>query len=207
MTTIKISAQNREEIGSKTSIKLRQSGSIPAIVLCHGKNINISTNEKEILSLVSKYTALNSLVELDINGKKINTIVKEVQFHPITDKVLHVDFLEVIKGKEVEVNVPINFLGRDNCVGIKKGGRIHVISYHIPLRCSADNIPEHIDIDISKLDMGSIVRSDSKIVTLPQGTKAVKTVDIITVSGKSSKEEAEDAATTPAATPAPAAKA
>jgi large subunit ribosomal protein L25 len=145
---------------------------------------------------------MNSVVMIDVaNGPTARTLPKDVQFHPVTDRPLHVDFLRISEHSKVHVNVPIRFTDEEECRGLKRGGVLNTVRHELELVCDAAEIPEEIEISLKGLDMGDSLHISA--VTLPKGVESAITdrdFTIATIAAPSGlKMEEEDAAAAEAA--------
>ncbi len=153
MKTIELSAAPRTSTGKKAAKANRKSELIPGVLYGGGENIMISLSEKEVMKVV--YTPNVYLVKLNIEGKMFDSIVKEVQFHPVTDKIIHIDFLMVSDKKPVTVALPVTLTGQAE--GVKQGGKLLQVVRKIRVNGLVKNIPETIDIDVTNLGIGKSI--------------------------------------------------
>lgn len=145
----------RDVQGGSTSNTLRQTGFIPGIVYGAGKeNVKVSCDIRDVEKGLHQTNFYTTLYELSLNGQKERVMVKDVQYHPVTDRPLHIDFLRVAKGATIHVKVPIVFLNQETCPGIKHGGIMNIVLHSLDVTCSVDNIPDHIEIDLAGFDIG-----------------------------------------------------
>lgn len=154
MEYLPVAASKREGTGKKAMKALRQEGSIPAVLYGSGTNTNLSVKPMAVRDLI--YTPDFKLAELDIDGSKHKCFVKDIQFDPITDQIRHIDFLELIKGQPVKVKVPVKYVGASP--GVKVGGTLMTQMRSIKIKCTPENIVDHLDLDISGLELGSAIR-------------------------------------------------
>ncbi len=143
------------EIGSKQASKLvRNSGKVPGVYYSkHDSPVHLAVSEKAINPLV--YTAETHLVSLKVDGKELDCVIKDVQFDPITDKVVHFDLIGLTSGETFQLEVPVQLHGTP--VGIKEGGIIQHLIHKIELECLPKDIPQRIDIDITELKIGDSI--------------------------------------------------
>lgn len=153
MKTIELSAAPRTATGKKAAKASRKSELIPGVLYGGGENIMISLSEKEVMKVV--YTPNVYLVKLNIEGKMFDSIVKEVQFHPVTDKIIHIDFLMVSDKKPITVALPVTLTGQAE--GVKQGGKLLQVVRKIRVNGLVKNIPETIDIDVTNLGIGKSI--------------------------------------------------
>ena len=154
MKTASLSGSPRENVGKKAASSSRKSGSVPGVLYGGQDQTHFTVEENSINKLVFNPDVF--YIELDIDGKKVNCILQDVQFHPVTDRIVHVDLLEVLPGKEVRVNLPLRTEG--TAKGVMDGGRIATLFRRVPVKGLIDKIPESITVDISPLTIGSTIR-------------------------------------------------
>lgn len=197
-----LSAETRERAGKGASRVLRREGRVPAVV--YGNNeepLSIHLEEKLLVKALSTGHFMNSVVMIDAGGATTRTLPKDVQFHPVTDRPLHVDFLRISEHAKVTVAVPISFTDEDKSKGLKRGGVLNTVRHELELVCDAAEIPEEIEISLAGLDIGDSLHISA--VTLPKGTESAITdrdftiATIVAPSGL--KMDAEDAAALAAA--------
>ena len=127
----------------------------------------ITVNHVDIMKLLNTGAFLSSTYDVEIDGKKEMVLPRDVQFHPVTDWPLHVDFLRLAKGATIAINVPVHFINEEECPGIKQGGIINAVRHDVELNCPADAIPEAITIDLTGLELGDSIHISD--ITLPKG--------------------------------------
>jgi large subunit ribosomal protein L25 len=156
----------------------------------------IHVEEKLLIKMLHTGHFMNSVVMIDVGGKQTRTLPKDVQFHPVTDRPLHVDFLRIAEHAQVHVNVPIRFVGDEESRGIKRGGVLNQVRHDLELVCDAAEIPDEIVISLAGLDIGDSLHISA--VTLPQGaTSAITDRDftiatIVAPSGMSTSDAGDD---------------
>ena len=119
-----------------------------------GKNVHFSVTESAVRKLI--YTPEIFLVELDVNGEKVNAVMKEIQFHPVSERVLHIDFLQVVDGKPVVMEVPVKLEG--HAVGVRAGGKLSLEMRKLRVKALAANVPEKLVINIDNLELGKTIQ-------------------------------------------------
>ena len=196
MKTLSITGTPRAKTGTKDAIKLRKNGDIPCVLYGGSEELKFSVPEKQFAKLL--YTPDAYLVSLDIDGKQAKAIVQESQFDKISDKILHVDFMEAVPGKYLTVKVPVVTHGSP--VGVKKGGKLQVKIRRLTVKGLVDDLPDHITIEVAHLELGQSIlikeMKNDKLKFLDPQNAAVVTV-------RTTREaEAPAATTTAAATPA-----
>ncbi|MCJ1959821.1 50S ribosomal protein L25/general stress protein Ctc [Novosphingobium mangrovi (ex Hu et al. 2023)] len=168
--TLTLPAETRERAGKGASRALRREGRTPAVI--YGNNeepIAIHVEEKELIRQLGTGHFFNSIVEVEINGKKVRTLPKDVALHPVTDFPLHADFLRLSKNATVHVNVPVAFANEELSPGLKRGGVLNIVRHELELVCPADKIPDEISIDVTGFDVGESIHASH--VTLPAGVE------------------------------------
>ena len=166
--TLTLPAETRDRGGKGASRALRRDGRVPAVVY-GGKEepLSIHVEEKELRRQLGTGHFFNSVVEVEVGGKKVRTLPKDVAFHPVNDRPLHVDFLRVSKNAKVHVKVPVVFTNEDASPGLKKGGVLNIVHHELDLIVEADKIPDDIVIDVTGLDVGDSIHIGS--IKLPAG--------------------------------------
>jgi len=153
---IKIEATLRE-LGKKSDLKnLRKEGFIPAVIYGEGQvGTNIVLSEIPFQKQYRKSIGGVAIFEIEMDGKKINTFIKDKQIHPVSRKFMHIDFVELHKGKPITLNVPIQFIG--DPLGVKEGGLLELLHRKIEITCLPKDLPEDIVIDVSNLNIGDSI--------------------------------------------------
>lgn len=167
-------AETREQAGKGASRTLRREGRVPAVV--YGGNeapVAIHVEEKLLIKQLGTGHFFNSIVEVEVGGKKVRTLPKDVAFHPVTDRPLHADFLRLSANSTVHVEVPVLFINEAASPGLKRGAVLNIVRHELELICEADKIPEDIQIDVTGLDVGASIHISH--VTLPAGSKSAIT--------------------------------
>jgi large subunit ribosomal protein L25 len=164
-------AETRERAGKGASRALRRDGRVPCVIYGDKKEpLSFHVEEKLLTKMLSTGHFMNSVIMVDIKGKANRTLPKDVQFHPVSSRPIHVDFLRIGEHSQVHVNIPVRFDNEEDSPGLKRGGVLNVVQHDLELICDAAHIPDEIHIDLTGLDIGdSIHISDVK---LPEGTKA-----------------------------------
>lgn len=166
-----LSAETRDRAGKGASRDLRRQNRIPAVIYGNKQDPEmIHLEEKALVKLLMTGHFMNSVVELDLGGKKQITLPKDVAFHPVTDRPTHVDFLRIVKGAKVEVNVPVVFINEEESPGLKRGGVLNVVRHELELICDNDKLPDDIQIDVTGFDVGDSIHISN--VTLPAGSES-----------------------------------
>jgi large subunit ribosomal protein L25 len=202
MKTIVIDGTFRKELGKKSSKELRKANNVPCVIYGGKENIHFYTHENNFKNLI--YTPDAHLVNLKIEGKEFNAVLKDIQFHPVSDRIIHVDFTEVATNKPVTINVPIRVSG--DSVGIKAGGKLRIRRRSLLVKGFANDIPEFLPIDITEVKIHQSIKvgelSFDKIELLDPKKSMVLAVATSRVAQKTPEElEAETAAAALAAAP------
>lgn len=168
---VNLNATNREVEGKSSSRQLRRAGSIPAVIYGGEKEpIRISILEKDIAKASEIPGFATQILNINIGGDDQNVIVKELQRHPATQRVLHADLQRVNPDTKISISVPVRFLNEDNCMGVKMhGGAISRLINNIDITCLASNLPEYLEVDLAELDVGDSVFLSA--LDLPEGVE------------------------------------
>ena len=169
-----LKAIKRENTSSGSNNKLRSEGFIPAI-LYGGKeaNRNISIEKKDIKNLIHSDTFLSKVLELDIDGKKERVIPRDIAFNVVSEEPIHIDFMRIVSGKKIILEIPVKFINHPDSPGLKRGGVLNIVRRKVELKCPAENIPDEIIIDLAGTDIGTSIKISS--VKLPENV--VPTID------------------------------
>jgi large subunit ribosomal protein L25 len=205
MKTIEINGSFRKELGKKSSKELRKALNVPCVIYGGKENIHFSTHENNFKKLV--FTPNAHLVNLKIEGKEFTVVLKDIQYHPVSDKIIHVDFTEVAINKPITIGIPIKVTG--DSVGIKAGGKLQIRRRSLLVKGFANDIPESLPIDITEVKIHQSIKvgdlSFDKIELLDPKKSMVLAVATSRVAQKTPEElEAETAAAEAAASAAPA---
>jgi large subunit ribosomal protein L25 len=162
-----LKAIKRETVTSGQLNKLRESGFIPA-VLYGGKdpNAKISVEKKLVKNILNSESFLSTVLELDVDGAKLKVIPRDVAYNVISDEPIHIDFMRVVAGTKIILEIPVKFINEDDCPGLKVGGVLNIVRRKVELKCPADNIPEEIIIDLKGLEIGTSIKIS--FVKLPE---------------------------------------
>jgi large subunit ribosomal protein L25 len=153
MKTIVIEGSARADFGKRASSHLRNEEMIPCVIYGGGETVHFSVNERKLKQLL--FTPNSYIVELDIDGKKEMGVMRETQFHPVTDRILHIDFQRVIPGKPVTIAVPVKLEG--NSKGVKLGGKLQLKSRKLTVSALVENLPDELVVDVTELDLGKMI--------------------------------------------------
>ena len=193
---------------------IRNNGDVPAIIYGgKDKNQKISISKKLLKFLIEKENFLSNIITLNIDGKSQNVLPREVKYHILSDEPTHVDFLRVLPGVNIKIEVPVNFINHEKSPGLKRGGVLNIVRRKVELKCPSEKIPESLTIDLDGVDIGesfkiSSVKLDAEVSPTIQGRDFViatlaaptvmkepeKPVEAETAEGEAGTEGAEAAA-------------
>jgi large subunit ribosomal protein L25 len=167
MATATLAAAPRNETGTGVARKLRQAGTIPAVIYGHGRAPqSLALNGRDVERLLATISAASTVIELAVDGRTARTLIREIQRHPFKRTILHIDFQELVAGEKVTVSVPLRFIGTAD--GVRNaGGILEETMHQVHVRVDPSSIPDHIDVDVTPLTIGhSFHISDLR---LPEG--------------------------------------
>ncbi|MGA0311178.1 MAG: 50S ribosomal protein L25/general stress protein Ctc [Candidatus Puniceispirillaceae bacterium] len=191
-----ISAEQRERVGKGSARAVRRAGRVPAVIYGDKKEpLGITLETREITKIVHQPGIFGRLLDIKVGKDSHTVLTRDIQFHPVSDNILHMDFLRVSGSAKVAVAVAVEFINEDDCPGIKIGGVLNVVRYEVELLCPATTIPEKITVDLSGLKIGDSVHIST--IDLPDGvtptiTDRYFTVATIASPGGGVKNEDED---------------
>lgn len=193
-----LSVVERKEFKKGPTKQLRSEGKIPAVVYGHTEPLHISVDAREF-SKKFKVVTENTIIVLEMGGKQIEVLVKDLQEDIVKESVEHIDFYEIEKGKLLKTHIPVHTVG--NPIGVKDGGMLAQVMHQLEVECLPKDLPEEISIDIEKMEMGSSIHV--KNITLPEGVRVLEAEDatIVVVTApkaevvESEEDESEEAAT------------
>ena len=191
-----------KEAGSTFS--LLSKGMVPGIIYGKGSEpTKIALEDKLLKKLMNTGSFYSTIIDIDINGKVEKILPKQLQYHPVSDKLIHFDFLRVQENTKVNVEIPIEFLNQEKCPGLKKGGVLNTVRRLVELSCNANNIPSKLEFDLINSEIGDAVKISN--IVLPEGvnptikdrdfviaTLVPPTVEVETKTEETSEEGAED---------------
>jgi len=161
-----LKATKRTTASSGQINKLRSDGFIPAILYGGEKNnINISLKKIHLKDIINTETFMSKVYDLDIDGSKEKALARDVSFDPMSDEPIHIDFMRIIKGSKLILEIPVKFINLDKSPGLKKGGVLNTVRRKIELKCPAENIPNEIVVDLNNTEIGTSIKISS--VKLP----------------------------------------
>jgi len=173
MNTIDANIRNTKTKGELSS--LRNNGNVPAIIYGgEAENEKVSISKKILKVLIDKENFLSNIVTLNIDGKHQNVLPREIKYDVITDEPIHVDFLRVVKGIKIRIEIPVLFINHEKSPGLKRGGVLNIVRRKVELKCPSEKIPESIVIDLDGVDIGesfkiSSVKLEEDVVPTIQG--------------------------------------
>ena len=173
-------AEARDRAGKGASRALRREGRVPAVVYGDKKGpLSVHVEEKLLAKMLSTGHFMNSVVMIEIDGKPNRTLPKAVDFHPVTSRPIHVDFLRIGEHSQVNVNVPVRFDNEEDSPGLKRGGVLNIVAHDLALICDASEIPDEIHVDLTGLEIGDTLHISQ--IKLPKGAKVANADEDFTV--------------------------
>ena len=167
---IELEAAVRERVGKGAAREARRQGRVPAVIYGDKKDPEpISLEYKTVNMQVQTGNFLNTLYMINVGGSKTRVIPRDVQFDPVRDFPMHVDFLRLAKGATITIEVTVNFINEEECPGLKLGGVLNVVRYAVEVTCPAVSIPEQFDADLTGLELGDSIHISA--LTLPDGVE------------------------------------
>ena len=199
MKSVAMSGSSRTNVGKKDAKALRSQGQVPCVLYGGAEQLSFSVDEKQFKALV--YTPDVHVVNLDVNGKSFQAILQDLQTHPVTDKIVHADFVEVVPGKPVTLSLPVRTTG--TAPGVKAGGKLLKKLRRVSVKGAIEKMPDAITIDISNLNIGNAVTvRDLSLEGLTFLTPSNSTIVSCQVTRNVAEEEPAKAAAPAAAAPA-----
>jgi large subunit ribosomal protein L25 len=194
MKTIEIKGSLRKELGKKNSKQVRKEGNVPCVIYGKESNIHFHAHELSFKNLV--YTHEAHLVKIRLDEQEYNAVLKDMQFHPVTDRILHADFVQIFPHKPIIIDIPVTITGE--CAGVKAGGKLIIKLRYLKVKGLAEDLPEDLEVDVTDLAIHHSVKvgdlAFSKIELLDPKITAVVTVATSRVALKTEEEEAAEAA-------------
>ena len=173
MNSLEANVRNNSTKGQLNAI--RNSGNVPAIIY-GGKDQNqkISIPKKMLKNLIDKENFLSNIITLSVDGKSQNVLPREVIYHILSDEPIHVDFLRILPGVKIKIEVPVNFINHEKSPGLKRGGVLNIVRRKVELNCPSEKIPKNLTIDLEGVDIGesfkiSSIKLDSEVTPTIQG--------------------------------------
>ena len=153
MKTITVKATERKEFGKKAAKTVRREGLIPCVLCGNGETVSFSVDPREIKPLI--YTPNSYIVEFDFGGKTEKAVLREAQFHPVREEILHLDFYRIAAGKPVSIAIPVRLTG--NAEGVKVGGKLALSARKLTVSALVENLPDEIVVDVTPLGVGKTI--------------------------------------------------
>lgn len=205
MKKVSVSGSLRENVGKKDAKRLRREGMVPCVLYGGKDQIMFTASEKAFKDVV--YTPEACLIDLEIDGKKFTAVLQDIQFHPVSENILHADFLQIFEDKPVKVDIPVKLSGVSP--GVLKGGKLHIKLRKVKVKGLPGDLPDQIDVSISKLNIGdafkvSQLESDKLEFMDPANAVIVMVKSTRVVASVGDEEEEEEG--TEGEAPAPAAE-
>ncbi|MEP6494204.1 MAG: 50S ribosomal protein L25/general stress protein Ctc [bacterium] len=167
MASATLSASVRADRGTGVARKLRQTGSVPAVIYGHGREPqSLVINTREIDKLLTQISAASTVIDLSVGGSTVRTLIREIQRHPFKRHILHIDFQELVAGEKITVSVPLRFTGTPEGVR-NSGGILEEVMHQVHLRVDPSLIPDHINVDVTNLTIGHSLHI--RDLNLPEG--------------------------------------
>ena len=191
-----MTAEPRDRAGKGAARATRRSGRIPAVIYGDHKDpILCSVEPIELMHQLHGASFFSQMMDLQVAGDTHRVLPRDVQFHPVTDQPLHVDFMRIGKGTKVTVMIPVHYEDEDKCRGIKRGGVLNIVRHEVEVRCAPENIPELITLSLEGLDIGDALRiSDAGLSDDVQPTITDRDFVLVTIAAPTVvKDEAAEA--------------
>ena len=193
MKHLDIKATKREDYGKKATAQVRREGLVPCIVYGEGETVHFSVNKSDLKALI--FTPQSYIVNFDIEGQTEVAVMREIQYHPVNDEPLHIDFFRVVKNKPISMDIPVETSG--NSEGVKQGGKLFLAKRKLRVQATEENLPDVITVDVTNLALGkSIFVSDltlENITILTPATTAVCAVRMTRAARGAAAAAAKDA--------------
>jgi large subunit ribosomal protein L25 len=197
---ITLSAELRARAGKGAARATRRAGRVPGIVYGGTREPTpISLEPRELSRALARRGFFATLVDLKVDGATERTLPREVQYHPATDKPLHIDFMRVAATARITVSVPVVFINHEQSIGLRRGGILNIVRHGIELNCPVDGIPDHLTVSLDGLDIGDSVHISA--VTIPEGCRPTITRRDFTIASIAASSAVREEAATTAATP------
>ena len=173
MNSIEANIRNNSTKGQLNAI--RKSGNVPAIIYGgKDKNQKISISKKLLKTFIERENFFSNIITLNVDGSNQNVLPREIKYHILTDELIHVDFLRVLPGIKIKIEIPVNFINHDKSPGLKKGGVLNIVRRKVELRCPSEKIPGNLTLDLDGVDIGesfkiSSVKLDPEVIPTIRG--------------------------------------
>lgn len=209
MAGIVLNVEKREKVGTGGARSTRNAGLIPGVIYGGERgSVPIQIVAKDVETALRSGKFISHLVEIDVKGERQPVIPRAIQFHPVSDKPVHLDLYRVEPNAEIAIEVVVHFRNHDASPGLKRGGALNIVRHTIKLKCKADSIPEEIVVDLTGADIGDSIHVSS--IKLPEGVRPVirdRDFTIATIAGRKVEEEVTTTAAPAEGAAAPAAEA
>ena len=157
MNSIEANIRDNSTKGQLNAI--RNSGNVPAIIYGgKDKNQKISISKKLLKTFIEKENFFSNIITLKVDGSNQNVLPREIKYHILTDEPIHVDFLRVLPGVKIKIEIPVNFINHEKSPGLKKGGVLNIVRRKVELRCPTENIPTELVVDLEGLEIGASIK-------------------------------------------------
>ena len=157
-----LKALKRENLSSGSNNKLRAKGLVPAILYGgNNPNQNISVSLKDISTIINSDTFMSKVLEIEVDGKKEKVIPRDVSYHVVSEQPIHIDFMRIVSGKKIVLEIPVKFINHPDSPGLKRGGVLNIVRRKVELKCPAENIPDEIVVDLAGTDIGTSIKISS----------------------------------------------
>ncbi|MEG0467765.1 MAG: 50S ribosomal protein L25/general stress protein Ctc [Mucinivorans sp.] len=191
MQHIEIPAKPRTDFGKKATTVIRNAGGVPCVIYGDGQTIHFSVEKTDLKKLI--YTPQSYIVVFDIDGKKHHVVMREVQYNPVTDEPIHIDFYRVTNGKPITIDLPVRLVGTS--VGVRQGGKLALSKRKLRVSALEENLPDAVEVDINQLELGkSIFVGDVHIKDLTILTPATTAICAVRVTRAARGAAANEAA-------------
>lgn len=189
-TSIQIRAESRSQTGTGSARAARRSEKIPAIIYGFGQEHKIEISSKEFVKEYLKGGIASKLATIDLEGKKINVITRDVQVHPVTDNPMHVDFQQIDENHPIKVSIRLKVINEQKCLSIKRGGVLNIVLRQTKFYCFPKYIKSSIEVDIANLKMGQSIHIND--IILPEGITPVSKSNFVILSIAGRADDAAD---------------
>ena len=168
MNSLEASIRDTKSRGELNS--LRQNGEVPAII--YGgteENQKVSLSKKQVKYLIDQENFLSNIISLNLNGQSIKVLPREVSYDTLTDEPIHIDFLRIVKGGKIVIEIPVRFINNEKSPGLKRGGVLNIVRRKVELKCPTENVPDELIVDLDGLEIGTSIKISA--ITLPNNVK------------------------------------
>ena len=168
MISLEASIRNTKSRGEVNA--LRNKGEVPAIV--YGgteENQKISLSKKQVKNLIDQENFLSNIINISLDGKSINVLPREVSYDTLSDEPIHIDFLRIVKGAKIILEIPVKFINNEKSPGLKRGGVLNIVRRKVELKCPTENVPNELVVDLDGLEIGTSIKISS--ISLPENVK------------------------------------